>query len=53
MMFTVDLYGNRGLDSRSVYIVQLEELPPPESFYIGTSSPDGGSKIRRIKEAIH
>ena len=25
-----------------------EELPPPESFYIESSSPEGGSKIRRI-----
>ena len=25
-----------------------KELPPPESFYIGSSSPDGGSGIRSM-----
>ena len=26
----------------------VRELPPPESFYIGSSSPDGGSEIRSV-----
>ena len=39
----------RSINTSSKLIVREEvPVPPPESFYIGSSSPDGGSKIRRI-----